>query len=87
MNNTTITRYLNCDLLIHKNDVERLGFDKNYTEAEMIDLAVKNSSPIIIKNGKGKWYLKGKNESIVSLKSLISINTGKYARRVCLLLE
>ena len=67
MTHPTITRYLNCDLLIHKNDVERLGFDKNYTEAEMIDLAVKNSSHIIIKNGKGKWYLKGKDESIDSL--------------------
>jgi hypothetical protein len=87
MNYPTITRYLNCDLLIHKNDVERLGFDKNYTEEEMIDLAVKYGSPIIIKNGKGKWYLKGNDKSIDSLKSLISINTGKYTRRLCLLLE
>ena len=87
MTYTTITRFLNCDLLIHKNDIQNLGFDKNYTEGEIIDLAVKHGCPIIIKNGKGKWYLKGQGKTIDELKGLINNNIGKYERRVCLILE
>jgi len=64
MNYTKITRYIKCDILLHKNDVEWYGFDKTKSEGEMIDLAVKNECPIIIKNGKnGKWYLKGKGKN------------------------
>lgn len=56
------------------------------TEGEMIDLAVKNGSHIIVKNGK--WYLKGKGKSIEYLKSKIDENVGKFRDGVfCLLLE
>jgi hypothetical protein len=62
MSYTRITRYLQCDILLHKNDVEWHGFDKTKTEGEMIDLAANYGCPIIIKNGiHGKWYLKGSN--------------------------
>ena len=84
-----ITRYSNCDILLHKNDVEWYGFDKNMTEDEMIDLAVKNDCPIIIKNGKkGKWYLKGKGKTVKFLKNKINEQIGKSRDGVfCLLLE
>ncbi len=84
-----MTRYSNCDILIHKNDVEWYGFDKNTTEEEMIALAVKNECPIIIKNGnKGKWYLKGNGKSIEFLKGKIDEKIGKSRNGVfCLLLE
>jgi hypothetical protein len=84
-----ITRYIKCDILRHTSDIEFYGFDKTKTEGEMIDLAVKNGSHIIVKNGKnGKWYLKGKGKSIEYLKSKIDENVGKFRDGVfCLLLE
>jgi hypothetical protein len=72
-----ITRYSNCDILLHQNEVEIYGFDKDKTEGEMIDLAVKHDCPIIVKNGKGKWYLKGKGKSIEFLKTKIDEQIGK----------
>jgi hypothetical protein len=89
MNYTKITRYLKCDILLNKNDVEWYGFEKTKTEGEMIDLAIKNECPIIIKNGiNGKWYLKGKGKTIDYLKNIINVNVGKSRDGVfCLLLE
>ena len=89
MNYNKITRYLNCDILINKNDIEWNGFDKTKTEGEMIDLAVICDCPIIIKNGiNGKWYLKGHKKSIDFLKSKIDEQIGKSRNGVfCLLLE
>jgi hypothetical protein len=83
------TRYLNCDILLHKNDVDFYGFSKTKTEEEMIDLAIKNECPIIIKNGiNGKWYLKGKGKTIEYLKGKINEKIGKSRDGVfCLLLE
>ena len=88
MNYSQITRHL-CDILNQQNDVEPKGFDKNKTDGEMIDLAVKNGCPIIIKNGKkGKWYLKGKGRTIEFLKEKIMKGKGKSRDGVfCLLLE
>jgi hypothetical protein len=89
MNYSKITRYLNCDILINQNDIERYGFDKNKTQGEMIDLAIINNCHIIVKNGKkGKWYLKGKDRNILFLKNKIEENIGKFRNGVyCLLLE
>ena len=87
MNYDRITRYANCDILIHKNDIEPLGFDKTKTEYEMIDLALKNGCSIITKNGRnGKWYLKGKEKTIDFLKSKINENIGKYRDGVFVIL-
>lgn len=88
MSYTRITRFSKCDILLHKNNVERYGFEKTKTEGEMIDLAIKNECPIIIKNGNGKWYLKGKGKTIEYLKSKIDEKIGKSRDGVfCLLLE
>ena len=89
MNYTTITRYANCDILLHKNDVSLYGFDKNKSEGEMIDLACNRGCSIIIKNGKnGKWYLKGNGQSVAFLKGKINEKVGKSRDGVfCLLLE
>ena len=73
-----MTRFLKCDILINKNDVDVHGFEKTKSIGEMIDLAVKNDCRIIIKNGtKGKWYLKGKGKPIEYLKSKIDERLGK----------
>ena len=89
MNYSKITRYLNCDILINQNDIEKYGFDKNKTEGEMIDLAMINNCHIIVKNGKkGKCYLKGKDTNILFFKNKIEENIVKYRNGVyCLLLE
>ena len=89
MSYTIITRFTKCDILFHKNDVELYGFEKTKTEGEMIDLAMKNKCPIIIKNGiNGKWYLKGKGKTIEYLKNEIYEKKGKSRDGVfCLLLE
>jgi len=89
MSYTNITRFPKCDILLHKNDVDWYGFDKTYTEGQMIDLAIKHQCPIIIKNGiNGKWYLKGKGNTIESLKRKIHEKVGLSRNGVfCLLLE
>jgi hypothetical protein len=89
MNYNIITRFSKCDILRHTNDVNWYGFEKTKTEGEMIDLAIKNNCPIIIKNGiNGKWYLKGKGKTIEYLKNKINENLGKSRDGVfCLLLE
>lgn len=84
-----ITRFPRCDILIGRNDVERLGFDKNISEDEIIELAVKHGSNVIVKNGNnGKWYLKGNGIPIEVLQQKIEKNIGKYREGVyCILLE
>jgi len=84
--NYNITRFDRCDIL--KPDFERLGFDKNIPEEEMIKLAIQHGSSAIIKNGKGKWYLKGHGKTTGSLREKINNNIGKYREGVyCLLIE
>ena len=89
MRYSNISFHEKCDILKNQNDIEYYGFDKNKTEGEMIDLAVKNQCPIIIKSGRnGKWYLKGKGKTIEYLKSKINEKKGKSRDGVfCLLLE
>jgi len=89
MEYTKITRYLRCDILANSNDIEQYGYDKNLSEGNLIDLAVINNCPIIIKGGKdGKWYLKGKGKKLEYLKTKISNNIGKSREGIfCLLLE
>ena len=84
-----ITKFNYCDILIGSNDISTTGFDKNMTEREIIDLAIQHQCPIIVKCGKGKWYLKGHGKTADQLKSLIerNINETKYKTRYVLLLE
>ena len=84
-----ISRHDKCDFLKFHNDVERLGFDKNYTEIQMIGLALEHKCPVIIKNGKrGKWYLKGKGRTGEYLTSLIKKNEGREREGVyCLFIQ
>ena len=84
-----MTRFSNCDILLHNNDVEVHGFEKTKHIDEMELLAVKNDCRIIIKNGtNGKWYLKGKGKPIEYLKSKIDERLGKSRDGVyCYLLE
>ncbi len=79
-----ITKFENCDILIGNNNVERLGFDKIKTLGEMIDLAINNNCPIIIKGGvNAKWYLKGQGKDIDYLKNKINENIGQHCNGVC----
>ena len=89
MNYSKITKYDRCDVLVHKNDVQKYGYPKTKTEGEMIDLAVANGCNIIIKNGyNGKWYLKGKGYSVEHLTGEISQRLGKSREGVyCILIE
>ena len=84
-----IERYHNCDIMIHKNDLGPYGFAATYTEEEMIALAMKHGSRIVVKNGKkGKWYLKGMGKSTEYLQTQIDKKIGKFRDGVyCLLLE
>jgi len=84
-----ISRHDKCDFLKFRNDVEPLGFDKNYTELEMIGFALEHGCPIIIKNGKrGKWYLKGKGRTEEYLIRLIQKNLGREREGVyCLFIQ
>ncbi len=79
-----ITKFDKCDILIGNNNVEKLGFDKTKSLGEMIDLAINNNCPIIIKAGlNAKWYLKGQGKDIEFLKTKINQNIGQHRDGVC----
>jgi len=69
-----LTRYENCDIFIGQNDVEVLGFSADKTLGEMLDLAMHHKCPVIVKNGKGKWYLKCNGRSITEIEHSIRQN-------------
>jgi len=55
---SSITLFTEKDVFPFKNKVEWLGFSKENTLGQMIDLAMQNDCNMITKNGGGKWYLK-----------------------------
>jgi len=56
-----VTKYRATDVFRNKNDVSQLGFDKNKSYDEMLKIAIENKCCIIVKDGSGKWYLKGQD--------------------------
>jgi hypothetical protein len=79
--------YDDCDVYMNNNDIEIHGYHKNTTFGEMIDKALENKCCVIIKNGKGKWYLKGLDKDYVITKEKLEKNVGKYPRSKCWLIE
>jgi len=63
------------------NDVSAKGFDKNFTFGHMLDLAIQHRSIIIVKNGNGKWYLKGQGKDPADAEARIQGNVGKPNNR------
>jgi hypothetical protein len=86
---TNITKYDRCDFLRDNNNVQRLGFERNKTLGEMIDLAVTHRCPIIIKSGpNAKWYLKGQGKTTEFLRAEIERKRGTRREGViCYFLE
>lgn len=84
-----ITVFPRCDILVGRNDVQRLGFDKDMTDSQIIALAIKHNSPVIVKNGRnGKWYLKGNGMDMDLLKEKLQEQRGKSREGVyCMLIE
>ena len=89
-----IKRFPTCDILIHKNDVSRLGYKKeDKTLGQMVDLAILHKCPIIIERTRGKWYLKGHGYSRSELKMMIKENlqnpklVKEYNSRCCYLVK
>ena len=89
MSNPDYQVFLKTDVLRYKNDIERLGYPKTNTEAEMYTLARRYGCKIITKNGyNGKWYLKGKGYSRDYLQETINQNRGNSREGVfCILLS
>lgn len=79
--------YSNTDILVGCDSVSPYGFNKDMTFKEMVSLAIEHKCPIIVKNGRGKWYLKGQGKTIEQLRGKIEENKGKYERRSLWLLE
>jgi hypothetical protein len=83
----SIIFYEDCDVYHGDNNIERLGFDKTTSFGSMIDKAIEHKCNIIIKNGNGKWYLKGLDKDPAVSKERIESNLGKYPRVKCWLIE
>ena len=79
----TITLYRNTDIYGGVNDVERLGFDKNMTFGAILDLAILHRCPVIVKNGNGKWYLKGQGATPEEIAQKIEQHKGRHVRVKC----
>ena len=62
------------DAFIGQNNVERLGFDKNKTLEEMIELATEHKCPLVVKDGRGKWYLKGQGKTYEEIEAALNRN-------------
>ena len=81
-----LSSYNNCDIFIGKNDVEPKGFDADKSLGEMLDLAILHKCPIIVKNGKGKWYLKCHGRDLGEIEQSIKDNK-PYPRRTLYLIH
>lgn len=81
-----LSSYNNCDIFIGKNDVEPKGFDADKSLGEMLDLAILHKCPIIVKNGKGKWYLKCHGRDLEEIQQSIKDNK-PYPRRTLYLIH
>lgn len=66
-----ISYYSNTDIYVRDDDIVR-GLDKDLSLSNVIDIAIQNRSPIIVKHGKGKWYLKGKHKDMNTIKEKLS---------------
>ena len=66
--------YNGTDAFISQNNVERLGFDKNKTLEEMIGLATEHKCPLLVKDGRGKWYLKGQGKTYEEIEEGLNQN-------------
>ena len=77
---TELSKLFNC----------KLGFQnssKKFSEEEMIGLAVLNGCRAITRIGEnGRWYLKGRDIAIDTIKQEIKENTGKYENGTYVLL-
>ena len=62
------------DALIGQNDIERLGFDKNRSLEDMIELATQHRCPLVVKDGRGKWYLKGQGKTYEQITDALQQN-------------
>lgn len=81
---SSITRYTGTDILINQNDVQRLGFSSELSEAEMIDLAIKHQCPLIIRGSyTGKWYLKGRGREYAYLEDKLRSKQGGKRYKAC----
>ena len=80
---SSMMRFYGADCLINKNDVEPLGYEDK-SEDEMIALAIKHKTPIIVRSGyNAKWYLKGKGVPYDSLMQMINDRMGKERYKRC----
>ena len=78
---SSLVTFNKCDFNIGNNNVEQLGYDKDFTIGHMIDLALENSCRVIIKNGfTGKYYLKCKNMSYSDATALAQRHEGLTRR-------
>jgi len=88
MNFKSIKLYENSDVFAFSlGNVEYYGYSSSKTIGEMIDIAIQNNCKIIMKQGKGKWYLKGQDKEYDNLKTKLETNNGKYPRRKCWLID
>ena len=80
----SVTEYPECDFWCGTkyNNIMCYGFDKTLSYGEMIDLALKHRCPIIVKHGKGKWYLKGNGRDKDEIQRQIEKALGKKRRRI-----
>jgi hypothetical protein len=84
----SVIRYDACNYGNGGNIVEPLGFDKTTTFDRMIAVAIENNCSVIIKNGKGKWYLKAQNTDYELVKERLEANKGKSpGGRMCWLIK
>ena len=82
-----IKLYNDTDVFIGNNNIERLGYDRNETFTDILKIAIDNKCHIIIKSGKGKWYLKGMNKDFISCKNTIENNLNNHIYKKCWLIE
>lgn len=65
------------------NCVEPHGFNKNYTFGEMLELAFIHNCSILVKHGRGKWYLKCQNKNPNNFLKKIEQNKNKECYKTC----
>ena len=78
----TVTTYKGTDVYLFKNDVESKGYDpEKYSYDDMLRLAIEHKCFVIVKNGKGKWYIKCKGMDYMKVKQKVEDTCAKALPR------
>ena len=82
-NGYSIEKYHNCEIFHNVCDIQPKGFSREISRKDILNIAISNRCPIVVKDDEGKWYLKGTDRQEDFLRNkILKSNPEKWKRYV-----